>query len=205
MNYRKRYQRHSSGRDFRKTILIVCEGEKTEPYYFQAFDTYNKDKYYLKIEGLGYNTLSLVKETVSLIREAKSLRQEYEQVWCVFDKDLFSDADFNGAVDLANANKIQCAYSNESFELWFILHFEYWQSASTRDAYCAKLDELLASYGGYSKTSDEIYAILKGKQEIAIGNARKLLQDYDVGVTPSKQNPATTVFLLVEALNNLRA
>jgi len=204
MNYRKRYQRPSSGRNLRKVVLIVCEGEKTEPYYFQAFDTYNKDKYYLKIEGLGYNTLSLVKETVGLIREAKSLRQEYEQVWCVFDKDLFADADFNGAVDLANANGIKCAYSNESFELWFVLHFEYWQSASTRDAYCAKLDELLASYGGYSKTSDEMYEILKDKQEIAFRNARKLIQAYGAGITPAKCNPATTVFLLVEALNNLR-
>ena len=203
MNCYSRYQRTSSGRDLHKTILIVSEGERTEPYYFQAF-AYNSDKYHLVVKGTGFSTVGLVKEAIRLIKEAKRLRQKYDQVWCVFDKDEFSDGDFNEAVSLAKRCGIKCAYSNESFELWFVLHFEYCESALTRGVYCVKLGELLSSHGKYSKNKDDMYEILKDKQDIAIRNAKRLADNYDEGVTPSNQNPYTSVYKLVEALNELK-
>ena len=57
---------------------------------------------------------------------AKELKCEkhYDQIWCVFDKDDFSDNDFNYAIHLANKLNFYTAYSNQAFEYWLILHFD---------------------------------------------------------------------------------
>lgn len=70
------------------TILIVCEGKNTEPSYFRKFKLSTAT---IKAIGEGYNTISLVNRAYQLSNE-----KEYDQVWCVFDKDDFSLEDFNG-------------------------------------------------------------------------------------------------------------
>ncbi len=55
------------------------------------------------------------------------------RLWCVFDKDSFSDDNFNQAKKLAENNNIRPAYSNEAFELWYLLHFGYHQAATSRN------------------------------------------------------------------------
>ena len=96
-------------------ILIVCEGERTEPNYFDQFEVTNIT---IDPRGIGDNTIRLVKYAIN-----ESKRNDYDQVWCVFDKDSFPKDNFNNAVQLAQNNDFGIAYSNESFELWYILHF----------------------------------------------------------------------------------
>lgn len=55
------------------TILIVCEGENTEPSYFRQFRLASLT---VKVEGLGSNTMDLVNRTLTIRDEA-----EYDQVW----------------------------------------------------------------------------------------------------------------------------
>ncbi len=55
---------------------------------------------------------------------------EYDEVWCVFDMDYKPDAngqwqDFDNAIKMAQSQGYKCAYSNDSFELWFVLHYQY--------------------------------------------------------------------------------
>lgn len=52
-----KFKRKENTRQTRKTILIVCEGEKTEPAYFQAF----RLPHVIEVLGVGKNTVSLVK------------------------------------------------------------------------------------------------------------------------------------------------
>ena len=47
----------------------------------------------------------------------------YSQVWVVFDKDDFDD--FDEAVALAEKYGFKVAWSNQSFEYWLYLHFNY--------------------------------------------------------------------------------
>ena len=115
---RKALTRLEKTRELRR-ILIVCEGEKTEPNYFRKFPD-NPEVYdRIDIHGTGYNTISLVNEAIKLKEEARNRREPYIEVWCVFDKDDFSDEQFRNAIILAEKNKIECAYSIEAFELWF--------------------------------------------------------------------------------------
>ncbi len=179
-------------------MLIVCEGEKTEPNYFKGFlrDLENS-KIRVKIIGEGYNTVSLVKRTIEL----RGDEANYCRVWVVFDRDSFKPQDFNKAMQLAKNENIDVAYSNQAFELWYLLHFHYYDTARDRDSYKKMLSILLNRE--YQKNGKDMYAELKDRQEAAIRNARKLLERYNPPA-PEKDNPSTTVHLLVKELNVYR-
>lgn len=173
----------------RQKFLIVCEGEKTEPLYFKKFRV---PKLVIDVEGLGFNTIRLVQEAIRLQREGK-----YDQVWCVFDRDSFPADHFNNAIQLAQQNGIQVAYSNEAFELWYLLHFHYFNAAISRKDYIDRLSQLMKR--PYSKNSEAIYDELIEKQLTAIKYAKQLLDQYEPK-RPHLDNPSTTVHLLVEQL-----
>lgn len=66
-------------REVRQRFLIVCEGQRTEPAYFSAF----------QVPGLVLEIKGVAESTRRLVEEAQRLSQEdnYDQVWCVFDRD----------------------------------------------------------------------------------------------------------------------
>ena len=188
----QQYRRNVETRELGKSFLIVCEGEKTEPQYFKGFRV-NTNVVNIKIEGIGYNTQSLVNEAISL-KEGK----DYDQVWCVFDRDSFPAQNFNAAFEIAASNDIRIAYSKEAFELWYLLHFQYYDSTIKRKEYYEMLTKLLNHK--YEKNSDTIYDDLLNFQSDAIRNAKRLLSSY-TPCKPERDNPSTTVHELVEELN----
>lgn len=209
-------------------FLIVCEGEKTEPNYFnwyknelqglkQSLGRYVKiDGIEIEvarlgddiiIEGKGKNTKSLVKDALLMIqnlvtKKDKKNKMDY-QVWCVFDRDSFPSENFNEAIFLARNNNIHIAYSNEAFELWYLLHYDYHDSAISRTQYQKKLSARLGK--PYQKNSATMYEDLLasgGDQQRAINHAKRLLKTYHSELTDyAAHNPSTTVHLLVAALN----
>ena len=185
----------------RRWFLIVCEGEKTEPNYFRSFPV-DPTVIKLDIKGEGKNTKSLVEKAIEFKNDSES--DETDRFWCVFDRDKNpknpNDAqNFNAALNIANNNGIKVAYSNDAFELWYLLHFHYYNTQISRKDYPDMLTELLGHK--YQKNSETIYEKLKDKQENAIKNAKRLLQEYD-RPNPETDNPSTTVHLLVEELNS---
>lgn len=197
-------KRNTSNRRLRRTFLIVTEGQKTEPLYFEGFGLSS-----VKICGLGCNSLSLVKRAIDL----KNLHPEMDQVWCVFDRDSFKPKQINEAIQMADKNEIRIAFSNESFELWYLLHFDYMDCSLNRGQYIEKLNNYLG-IDGYSKNRD-IYQNIESQQKTAIRNARKLLteahnivinqkavnfKDRYLNLDPVKTVPFTTVYELVEEL-----
>ncbi|HBC42890.1 MAG TPA: abortive phage infection protein [Pseudanabaena sp.] len=180
-------------REVRQNFLIVCEGEKTEPKYFEGFPV---PKDVVDIRGLGQNPSKLVKSTKKIIEQQEE--GYYDQVWCVFDRDDWTTEDFNNAIANSKIQEIKVAYSNEAFELWYVLHFEFLNSGIPRSDYIKKLDNLLGHK--YKKNSEDIYDELIDKQSIAMKNAKNLLKQYNPQ-TPVKDNPSTTVHLLVQELN----
>jgi hypothetical protein len=139
---KKALTRKQNTRQVRR-MLIVCEGEKTEPNYFRAFPENPQVCDTIDIQGLGYNTASLVNEAIQLKQEAKQKAQPYSEIWCVFDKDSFSDNSFETAINLAQKNQIRCVYSIEAFEIWYLLHFSYIDAALSRSQYADKLTAVL--------------------------------------------------------------
>lgn len=197
MSKKKRNQKGYSSRkvntrEVRQRFLIVCEGEKTEPNYFRSFRV-PKDVFEIDVRGFGENPSRLVK----IVKEL-SKQEDYDLVWCVFDRDDFPKEDFNNAIKNARDKGIQVAYSNEAFELWYLLHFEFLSSGIPRSDYIRKLKSLLGNK--YQKNSETIYEELFDKQPTAIKNATTLLKQYNPH-NPVDDNPSTTVHLLVQKLN----
>jgi RloB-like protein len=190
----------------RDRFLIVCEGEKTEPHYFEAFgDELPLHVVYLKIVGEGSNTIDLVETAINMRDEYADGDYPFDYVWVVFDRDSFQPDNFDNAIHMAQAAEIKCAWSNEAFELWFVLHFQYRNTAMSRDEYKGKLTEILDR--PYKKNAEDMYLILskRGDQAQAIAWAKSLFDDFSGrGIPPSRSNPCTTVYLLVEKLNEYK-
>lgn len=116
--------------------------------------------------------------------------------------------DFNEAIRLAKDNRFRVAYSNDAFELWFVLHYQFLEAALDRAAYY----NLLGNHWGMSYERDckglqfcrAIYQRLlsdpNADQQAAIRHAERLFAQH-AGYLPAVQNPCTTVFQLVVELN----
>lgn len=180
-------------RPSQKVFLIVCEGAKTEPNYFRGFKVAGR---VLDVRGVGDNTLSLVQQATALKEQG-----EYDQTWCVFDRDSFPADRFNRALELARQEGMRVAYSNEAFELWYLLHFAYHDAATARSDYGNRLSRLLGSR--YAKNREDIFGLLELRQPEAIRNAERLMAQYRT-LDPEADNPSTTVHLLVAELNKHR-
>lgn len=177
-------------RKLRKRFLIVCEGEKTEPNYFKKFRTTSE----VIVVGTGCNTKSLVKEAVRL-----RAKDEYDEVWCVFDRDSFEVSAIKAAFALATKSEISIAFSNEAFELWYLLHFDYMDTQISRTQYAKLLTTRLEQK--YKKNDSTMFDKLLSKQKTAIRNAKKLYAavcEHDKNLHDAA--PCTTVWRLVDIL-----
>lgn len=192
--------RRIDNREVLQRFLIVCEGAKTEPNYFKGFRVLGR---VVDVVGAGRNTLSLVDEAIQLKREKEAEAVQrgesaYNQVWCVFDRDSFPPDSFNSAIRRAEAAGFQVAYTNEAFELWYLLHFDNHRAALHRSQYNEILEDRLGH--SYYKNSRTMYAELLNRQVEAIRRAESLLAEYGANHNPQQDNPCTTVHLLVKAL-----
>ena len=182
--------------------LIVCEGERTEPNYFKALVGGRNSKVIdLRAIGKGQGTCKLVKAAIS---ERDKSPIEYDRVWTVFDKDDFTD--FNEAITMAEANNIGAAWSNESFELWYYLYFQYVDTPISRTQYIDALNREIRKYipnYTYHKEDENTLSILNqfGNLEQAILSAKKLESRFS-NKNYATYNPCTKVHHLVQELMN---
>lgn len=96
-----------------------------------------------------------IKERLEHQRQLK-----FDCVWVVFDKDDFND--FNEAIALVERKGFMAGWSNGAFELWYLLHFVYLDSAISRTDYITKLENEICKiddYGdfSYKKNDPGIY------------------------------------------------
>lgn len=192
---RKRLVRKASFRKQKERILIVCEGEKTEPNYFKDFRLSNVEVRTSK----GGDAKRVVQKAIGFYKEG-----EYDKVYCVFDRDIkpeFPNPErFKSAFLLAKEYiNFTCIYSNDAFELWYILHYTYLNYPKSRMDYIDILSRKLGFR--YKKNMIGLYDYLFSRQHRAIVNAKNLLKSYKHH-DPERDNPSTNVFLLVEELNN---
>lgn len=196
------------------SYLIVTEGERTEPYYFDGLKKLIVEKVggtvnvvelpFINIQGKGSSTGRLIEITEQLVKEAKIL---YQNIWVIFDKDDFED--FDQAIQDGLKKGYHVAWSNQSFEYWLYLHFSYSDSALHRNKWNEKLDEIFKRYGlgdgTYQKNYEDIYRMVNQNDgvNIAIKNAKRRMADFDSNkIKPSEYDPGTTVYKLVEELKS---
>ncbi|MCL2058458.1 MAG: RloB family protein [Oscillospiraceae bacterium] len=190
--------------------LIVSEGTKTEPNYFlglkREISRCGKNRIDIRIEGEGANTLSLLERAQAHV---SSSNNPIKHVWLVYDFDDFPSDNFDNTlhkcIELSKPEdnvKYHALWSNQCIELWFMLHFEYFQSNVHRADYIPILDRFLTeiSKDKYTKNRNDIYDILNPFLPRAIENAKRLktLHNDDA---PSRNAPGTNVYEIFEFLS----
>ena len=191
---RSKSRRKEATKELFYSFLIVSEGTRTEPEYFRHFTSRRS-----RVQTVGAD-----RSTMKLVEDALRIRDldTFDYKWLVFDKD--DNQDFNEAIAYAEQKGFQCAWSNESFEFWFCLHFIDLTSAVSRRQYIEILEREIRKFIPdfvYSKGGDVMYDILRqyGSEDTAKLRAQKLrlqYQDKDY----SSHNPCTTVDILVGKL-----
>lgn len=208
-NKHRRHPRSPSRREPERKpydrVLIVCEGEKTEPNYFTELRDYYRlsSANVVAIAASGSDPSSVVASAKRLSREAKREGDAYDQVFCVFDCD--EHPHFQAASEQARALKLKTARSWPCFEYWLLLHYGYtrrpYHRIASRTAAKACEAALKKQLSAYCKGSNEIFLTLLPKLEDAKRHARKALQDAHATGEP---NPSTEVHLLVEYLQHIK-
>jgi hypothetical protein len=192
-----------------KRILIVCEGQ-TEKLYFESFPVIAVIVTCLDMGG--QTKKKLVEECAKRIIEYKRDHIIFDEIWCVFDMDKEKGekefADYDTSIYMAEKKKYKVAYSNDSFELWFYLHYQYTDQQNLRAFYYEQLSYLWGyNYAVMGKTASKCkgnYRRLendeRADQEKAIQRAKRLYEEQN-HLLFHEQNPVTTVYKLVMSLN----
>lgn len=205
---RKKERKVGSKSERPATCLILTEGTETEVNYFEGIRMIINQRfrvkeiqtnYPMRVQGIGRSTCVLVNEAIK-----RQSRENYSEVWVVFDKD--DNSDFNEAIQLADKNGIKVAWSNESFELWILLHFLDLKTTISREDYIKRLNSYFKTNGinkeGYAKNLTNIFELTKENIDVAIVRSEKLREFYKEQkiYVPEQMNPATTVDMLIKEL-----
>lgn len=202
------HERKRQPRDSYDVILIVCEGEKTEPHYLNALrNSLRLSSANIRIcgEECGSAPISVVNFALGEFRSSKGV---YDKIYCVFDKDKHHSYDEAIAkisyVKLPGGSTIQAITSIPCFEFWILLHFTF----TTRPFICAGSDsncamvvkELKKYIADYSK-GNNVFDFIVNYTDDAINRAKKLEEFHQ---TSGVDNPSTKIHQLVEYLQNMK-
>jgi hypothetical protein len=172
-------------------VLIVCEGEKTEPNYLREYLAdlgISKKKAEIEVTGdCGSDPLSVVNLAIS-----KFQLKNYDHIFCVIDIDKHSK--FENAVKKIDNHKwtsgrkdskfkattYKAIVSIPCFEYWLLLHYKDTSKSfhgNGQDISPCKecIKELKTFIVEYEKGSSEIYSITKDKIEDAISRSRSIV------------------------------
>jgi len=190
-------------------VLIVCEGGKTEPNYFNELkDYYELDSANVRISGeCGSDPMSVVKYGKKLYEEERRKGDAYDRVYFVFDRD--THATYSAALNAIAASSPKGVFhsitSIPCFEYWVLLRFDYTtapfsatEAASPCDSVIGRLKEY---WPEYVKASKNTFSRLLDKLGFAKANAERALSEANRNGTDS---PSTYIHELVHYLQNIK-
>ena len=189
----------------RDRVLIICEGSKTEPNYFEELRDHLKlDTAKVEVDG---SSGSSPKSVVEYAKRRYLQDNEYERIYCVFDQD--SHATYGQALNTLNAQQpagvFHAITSVPCFEYWLLLHFTFttkpYAHSGTRSPADCVMDDLKQYIPAYDKGNRQIYAKLRDKTELAIKYAERASQQ---AIQIQTDNPTTEVYKLVTYLRMLK-
>lgn len=190
-------------------VLIVCEGEKTEPYYLNGLKAYyGLSTANVEITGdCGSDPISIVNHAKDRYRSEQAAGDPFDRVYCVFDRD--SHPNYRAGLAKINGCKPKGIYyaatSVPCFEYWLLLHFKY----TTRpyeplpgNSPCDQVISELKDYlPGYRKAQPGIFESLVAHLEKAKNHAIKVCQ---AAKKIDTDNPSTRVHDMIEYLQNIK-
>lgn len=207
-------QRKQGRRASHDRILIITEGSKTEPLYFQEIRAHyrlNTASVEVRPSVHGTTPIQVVEYARELFldgnRHNRVQPRAFEQVYAVFDRDehpsyaeavrLAAALDGTLKNDAGQRVTFQAIASVPSFELWLLLHFENIQAPIHRDDVLRRLRSHLPHY---QKGAGQAFAATRERLPTALRHAAALSQRNNALTDPE---PFTAVAGLVSTLVGL--
>jgi hypothetical protein len=206
---RRPFNRRRPRRAVGRSVIIVCEGSKTEPGYFNAIRQSMRlptAQVYV-VHPNATDPLSIVRAAIDYRRQRVRERawSAGDSAWAVFDGDEHRNANphnWNDAIQTADIQGINLAVSNPCFELWYLLHYQDQFAQLSREAAERRICDHL---GEYEKAKVYWPDPLGPLTDEAIGRARRLADRLVADGARRHSNPSTDVFNLVESLLELQS
>lgn len=196
-------RRGQASQSARQTVLIVCEGTKTELNYFKDLrQHYNLQAVHtvdVTSGSSGRNARNILLDAKKRYKISKDKGDPYDHVYCVFDRDdeYGANAGFREVIaEIKKTKNFYAAYSIPSFEFWLLLHFTY-----TRQCFESSqqvFEKLQKHYKTYQKNQIGLFRELEIHLEQAFMHADRCLKE-----AKDSDNPSTTVHELVRRLQKL--
>ena len=201
---RRRLARSDPKREPYDRVLIVCEGKRTEPLYFQGLaDRYRLSMMNVVVVGSGSDPRTVVRKAKELRRRESRYGEKYDRVYCVFDRNEHKD--FRGACKEALDSGVQLARSWPCFEFWLLLHFRFsrqpFEKSGGRSAAQSCVDEVRRCLPDYAKGASDVFHRLEERLERAKAHAARALAD---AKATGEFDPSTEVHELVDYLQSLK-
>ena len=203
-------QRSRPLRDQYPKILIVCEGEKTEPSYFTEIKNHYKinTANIVICSGSGSDPMSIIHSAKKRYKEENNANDPFDKVYCVFDKD--SHTHYLSALNsIASAKPKDTWFAITSvpcFEYWLLLHFDYttraYSSLPNKSACDQTISDLKKYLPSYKKGQPDIFSNLIKRLENAKNNATQSLKAAKESDT---DNPSTKVHELIDFMQNIKS
>jgi RloB-like protein len=208
-------QRKKANRASHDRILIVSEGSKTEPLYFDEIRQYfrlHTANVQVRPSGFGTQPLQVVEYAEQLFLKGDSTKgiasRAFEQVYAVFDRDdhatyhaaLSKAAALNKKLksELGTAVRFEAIASVPCFELWLLLHFEDLLAPLHRAEVAQRLSQHLVTY---AKGQAVLFAATRQHLARAIERTTQLAAQYSAY---DGQQPFTDIYRLVDVLTSLK-
>ena len=199
-NRRRRQGRRSAFLEPKPTILVVSEGDVTEPEYIRGLQCACRNPRVTIEVAPEHGVPKTLVEHAKRHKERAQANADregddnlaYDSVWCVFDID--EHPRIGEAIEMARDNGISLAISNPCSELWLLLHFRENPGAQHRAKIKAMLEEYVPSY---DKHVD--YATYSAGYPQAVTRASKMDHDAEKAKEPHR-NPTTGVYNLTELI-----
>jgi hypothetical protein len=197
-------RRNVGRREPRKRVVVICEGEKTEPTYLRLLNIRTREAL-IELEIVdepATNPKKLVERACSLNRAAakeqrrtKDPNARIDEIWCVFDVD--EHVLLREACQQALDNRVRLAVSNPSIEVWFLLHFQdQWAHIHRHEALRVLRDHLPRYDKGFVDVED-----LLGRFDAARSRAQRLdVKHQGDGTQFPDNNPSSDLWKLVQSL-----
>lgn len=195
----------------RPSILIVCEGQKTEPKYFDGLARRLRLTTVEVRHAVGTDPVTIVNDAAECKRararevECGNFAVPYDEVWCVFDVD--EHPKIKTAISTAANNGISVGITNPCFEYWLLLHFT--RSGATNLSRHQMQTRLGKYIKGYEKGRDYMH-LLFDSVATASKHATHVLRsqwqkDPRKPLELLQCNPSTAVHLIVESFRAMSA
>ena len=202
------YKRIEAFKEQRKSILIVCEGSRTEPIYFNSLrNNLRLAMVDVQIVGEGAAPITVVDRAIELRAQRKHVAKKsltkvaYDVVYCVIDVEAPKAESLSRAVNKAEDNRLEVILSNPCFEYWYILHFRK-TSAPFSTSQEAK-SALRREHCAYCESDTTIFDVVYPKTPDAIKHSKEVLNEqHNDAEDLSDCNPSTHVHKIVEYLQN---